>query len=256
MPSSESSAHRELKRLALIWAQANGYPVAACEVSLPNLRFRLDVGAYRPGSIRALRHHPRLNATRAVTIAALGVTAVFECKASRVDLIRDCRSAARLLQRMKVLTERRSTLERLLKIHCPSLRNGDSLWPEYETFAFDQADHRPYQKVVKDLETLSRQLHAQTKMETLIGWRAANLHYLVAEADLIQRHEVPAGWGLLVRREARLELQTRPEWRDVPDSARLAFLHRLAAAGTKATNREAGVDYPAIEAERRGMSPL
>jgi hypothetical protein len=32
----ESAKHRELKRLALIWAQAHGHRAAAAEVSLPN----------------------------------------------------------------------------------------------------------------------------------------------------------------------------------------------------------------------------
>ncbi len=253
MPASESPAHLELKRLALVWAQANGYPVAACEVSLPNLRFRLDVGAYRPGTRRELRRDARLSTSRAVTIAAVGVTAVFECKASRTDLVRDCRSAARLLERMKVLVEKRSNLERMLKVHYPSLRHGDSLWPEYETYAFEQAEHAPYRKVLQELSTLSRQLHGQTKMETLLKWQAANLHYLVVEPDLVAPHEIPVGWGLLVRAADRLELSTLPEWREVGESTRLTFLHRLAAAGTKATNRAAGVDYPAIESERRNL---
>jgi hypothetical protein len=38
----------------------------------------------------------------------------------------------------------------------------------------------------------------------------------------------------------------------VDETTRLTFLHRIAAAGSKATNREAGVDYLAIEGERRG----
>ena len=255
MASSESAAHLELKRLALIWAQANGYPIVACEVSLPNLRFRLDVGAYRPGSRRVVKRDVRQSGNRTVLTAALGVTAVFECKASRPDLVRDCRSAVRLIARMKALTERRLALERLLKIHYPSLRKGDGLWPEYETVAFDQAGHLPYRKVVHELTTLSRQLHSQTKMESLMKWQAANLHYLVVEPGVVQEHEIPVGWGLLVRVGGRLELRVRPELRDVDEPTRLTFLHRLAAANLKAANREAGVDYPAIECERRGMNP-
>ncbi len=256
MPASESPAHLELKRLALIWAQANGYPIVGCEVSLPNLRFRLDVGAYRPGSRRVLKRDARLRTNRSVCEAAPGIAAVFECKASRADLVRDCRSAARLIERMKMLTERRLTLENFLKIHYPSLRQGDGLWPEYETVAFDQAEHAPYRKVVKELATLSRQLHGQTKMESLLKWQAANLHYLVVEPALVEPHEIPAGWGLLVREGQRLELQVRPEWREVGEATRLTFLHRLAAAGSKATNRAAGVDYLAIEGERRGGVPM
>ena len=256
MSASESPAHLELKRLALIWAQANGYPIVACEVSLPNLRFRLDMGAYRPGSRRVSIRDARLNTNRSVAVAALGIAAVFECKASRTDLVRDCRSAARLIERMKVLTERRLKLESLLKIHYPSLRNGDGLWPEYETVAFDRAEHAPYRKVVKELATLSRQLHGQTKMESLMKWQAANLHYLVVEPNVVEAHEIPAGWGMLVREGQRLELRVRPEWREVDEPTRLTFLHRIAAAGSKATNREEGVDYLAIESERRGGVPM
>ena len=78
VPASESPAHLELKRLALIWAQANGYPIVACEVSLPNLRFRLDMGAYRLGSRRVVKRDARLNTNRSVSVAALGIVAVFK----------------------------------------------------------------------------------------------------------------------------------------------------------------------------------
>ena len=68
MSQSETAAHRELKRLALAWAQARGYRVAATEVSLPNYRFRLDVAAYRPervhtpgGGSAVCRRGARLN---------------------------------------------------------------------------------------------------------------------------------------------------------------------------------------------------
>ena len=186
---------------------------------------------------------------------ALGTAAVFECKASRVDLVRDCRSTGRLLERMKVLVARRLTLERLLKIHYPSLRHGDGLWPEYDTYSLEQAEHAPYRKVLKEIGTLSRQLHGETKMESLLKWQAANLHYLVVEPAMVEAHEIPLGWGLLVRAGSRLELLVRPEWREIEVSTRLTFLHRVAAAGTRAANREMHVDSPTIESERRGLAP-
>lgn len=255
MSAGESPAHLELKRLALIWAQANGYPIAAREVSLPNLRFRLDAAAYRPGSVRVLKFDTRRGVHRYFTLPAIGLCTLFECKASRADLVRDCRNSIRLTERMKELTLLRAELECHLKLNCPSLMRGDSLWPEYETAAFEKSDHPPYLKVVKALATLSRQLRSQTKMENLFKWNAANLHYLVVEPGLIADHEIPAGWGLLVRDGQRLDLRIRPEFKELSEESRLAFLHRVAAAGTKATNRESGVNYTAIEAERRGMAP-
>jgi hypothetical protein len=149
----------------------------------------------------------------------------------------------------------RSELERHLKIHCPSLVKGDGLWPEYETAAFERSDHPPYLKILKALATLSRRLHGQMKMENFFKWNAANLHYLVVEPGLVADHEIPIGWGLLVRDGERLVLRVRPELRDIPEETRLGLLHRVAADGAKATSREAGANYAAIEAEHRGMAP-
>src|SRR6218665_1933922 len=105
MPSSESAEHLELKRLSLIWAQANGYPVVGTEVSLPNLRFRLDVAGYRPGSIRLLKFDETHGVNRFIKYPSLGLTAIFECKAKRADLVRDCRRANLLLERIQILNE-------------------------------------------------------------------------------------------------------------------------------------------------------
>ena len=44
----ETAAHLLLKRLALFWAQKQGYHSCAYEVSLPNCRYRADLAAYMP----------------------------------------------------------------------------------------------------------------------------------------------------------------------------------------------------------------
>jgi hypothetical protein len=44
----ETAAHRQLKRLSVLWAQAQGYSACALEVSLPRCRYRADVAAFRP----------------------------------------------------------------------------------------------------------------------------------------------------------------------------------------------------------------
>jgi hypothetical protein len=253
MPGTESATHLALKRLSLIWAQANGYPVAGTEVSLPNLRFRLDAAAYRPGSIRLLKYDESRRANRYVTHPTVGLTTIFECKAHRADLIRDCRISVRLLEKIRILDETRLELESRLRIQSPSLLNGDGLWPEYETAAFERTDDPHYRKTVRALKTLRFQFHGQTKMEKLMKWNAANLHYLVVESGIIADHEVPCGWGLLERNGDRLDVRILPEFKNVPEETRLSFLHRVAAAGTKAANREFGIRYQHIDAERKGM---
>jgi hypothetical protein len=45
---AKQQAHANLKRLAVLWAQAHGYSACAVEVKLPRCRYRADVAAYRP----------------------------------------------------------------------------------------------------------------------------------------------------------------------------------------------------------------
>jgi hypothetical protein len=65
-----------------------------------------------------------------------------------------------------------------------------------------------------------------------MGYKIANLHYLVAEDKLIEPHELPVGWGLLVRRDEKLELVEKPIWQAIGIEEQLVFLQRIAAKKT------------------------
>src|SRR5437773_8351962 len=128
----ETEAHRRLKRLAVLWAQANGYSACAVEVSLPQCRYRADVAAYRS--------QPKQS----------GVTAIFECKQARPDLRRDnCRINA-TRERLRSLSRRRELLERHLRVHYPTLRTGDSLFPEYDSHNFSAIGHQGYSRLLRE----------------------------------------------------------------------------------------------------------
>jgi hypothetical protein len=235
----ESREHLELKRLALLWAQEHGFPIAAAEVTLPSFRFRLDVAAYCPGKAP---HLPSPNdRSTARNRAAIGATVIFECKVSRPDYLRHSRSVAKTLDELERFSVKKLRLEEILRIHFPSIRNGDSLFPEYETLNFERPGYEDYQSVLEEIRRLSFQLHAKTKFDKLTKWRAANLHYVVAEPELFRMHELPAGWGLLLRNGEQLEPVIRPVLHDVDESQRLTLLHRIALAGTRAVNSAAGL---------------
>ena len=236
----ETEAHRDLKRLALLWAQAGGFRIAAAEVSLPNHRVRMDVAAYRPERTREVRRDERLKTSRLVWKPKVGVTAVFECKAFRPDFIRDGRSITRTLERLTVLEERRARAEEELKIHYPSIRNGDSLFQEFETLDFQRPGYERYDKIIREMRQLSARLHENTKFERLAKYAAANLFYVVAEPGLVTAAALPCGWGLLERSGEGLALVAKPHWHDAPEDDRLAFFQRIALAATRAVNREHG----------------
>src|SRR5262245_59142949 len=130
--AGESLAHLQLKSLALSWAQSQGFRIAAPEVSLPNRGARIDVAAYRPARTRKEGWNERLKRRQVVSAATLGTTAIFECKAFKTDYRRDARSITATLNRLAELTKKRVRVEEELRIFYPSIRNGDSLFQEFE----------------------------------------------------------------------------------------------------------------------------
>jgi hypothetical protein len=220
---SETEAHVRLKRLALLWAQANRYTACAAEVGLPQCRYRADVAAYRS----RLREQT--------------VTAIFECKQALPDLRRDNCETATTRERLRSLARRREILEKHLRVHYPTLRTGDSLFAEYDSHDFDAIGHHGYRRLLRETAALQNRLFGGTKFESLVRYRCANLFFLVLPNDLFRNAEAPAGWGVLVEMNGALELAQKPAWHDNLEEARIRLLQRIAIAGTRQFNRVFGI---------------
>ena len=231
----ETETHLRLKRLALLWAQANGYSACAAEVSLPQCRYRADVAGYRPQPGKP------------------GVTAVFECKQALADLRRDNCAGDTTRERLRALSRRREVLEKHLRVHYPTLRTGDSLFPEYDSHDFLSIAHQGYRRVLREFAALQNRLSGGRKFECLAHYRCANLFFLVVPGNLFSESEVPLGWGALVEGNHSLTLVRKPAWHDTSDSARLRFLQRIARAGTRQFNRALGITREEIVAVARSI---
>ena len=227
----ETDKHRELKRLCFNWAAEQGYSCQGFEISLPHCGYRADVAAYKAAlETRTVCFEGR---TLRQSHAALGTTAVFECKQSRNDFLRDACVAKKARERLEQLHGRRVTLERLLRVHCPSAANGDSLFPEYETYNLEAAGHQGYRTVLRGIGHLHNGLLRKNKFEKMIRYGCANLFYLVTEEGIIADCEVPLNCGLLVRDGCSLKMLRKPVWQESTPGARLAILHRIALSGTR-----------------------
>jgi hypothetical protein len=221
----ETEAHSRLKRLALLWAQRQGYAVCALEVTLPRCRYRADLATYRTNG-----KWP-------------SVTAVFECKQALVDLRRDNGCASTAMRRLEKIHQRREILERNLRIHYPALRIQDSLFTEFDSHNFEAIDHRGYRQVLRQTRALQNRLYDCTKFETLIRYRCANLFFLVLPAELFRAPEIPIGWGALVESNDDLVLQSKPIWHETDPENQTRFLERIARTGTRALNRSLNISF-------------
>jgi hypothetical protein len=231
----ETDLHVRLKRLALLWAQANGYSACAAEVSLPQCRYRADVAAFRPQAKQP------------------GVTAIFECKQARADLRRDNCCGDTTRERLRSISRRRQVLEKHLRIHYPTLRTGDSLFPEYDSHDFGAIGHQGYGRVLREFATLQNRLTGGRKFEYLTRYRSANLFFLVLPNELFCESEVPVGWGALVEANDSLVLVRKPIWHDNGADTRLRLLQRIATAGTRQFNRALGITREEIVAAAKSV---
>lgn len=227
MALAETENHLRLKALALVWAQTNGFAIAATEVRVPKSGYRADVAACGRGGA-----------------GGAGRTAVFECKQSRADLLKDAHAEEATRVRLAELAARRRGLEELLAVHRPDLRRGEALWPEYDAWDFSGLEHRAYRGVLDELETVQRRVLRGTKFAKMFRYRCADFLYLVVEENIFAEAEIPAGWGLLVRTGDDLRLARAPADLAAVTAQRLALLESIAAAATRAVNRAAGVVLP------------
>lgn len=230
--SGETERHARLKRLAFLWAQAQGYSACAMEVSLPKCRYRADVAAYR-------------------LARRIESTAIFECKQALCDLRRDnCQSdAAR--QRLETIFQRRQLLERRLRAHYPNLRNGDSLFPEFDLPDFTVLGHRGYARLLRELHALQNRLYDCTKFDKLLRYRCANLYFVVLPEELFRESEIPIDWGALVEDDGTLKLVRKPIWHETTVEHPIRLLHRIAVAGTRVINRKFEITFDEIVAWSR-----
>ena len=202
------------------------------EVSLPKCRYRADVAAHRWQRKQ------------------IGSTAIFECKQALCDLRRDnCHSEA-ALRRLELICERRQILEACLRAHYPTLRNGDSLFPEFDLQNFSAIGHLGYARLLRDMRALQNRLYDCTKFDKLIRYRCANLFFLVLPEELFREPQIPVGWGALVESNGALTLKRKPTWRDTTAEDRIGLLERIAIAGTRVLNRQLEIGWDQVAAGR------
>jgi hypothetical protein len=235
----ETERHRGLKRKTLLWAQARGFALCGVEVRVPRSSFRADVAACAVGG----------------DVLAAGETAVFECKQARADLLRDTADERASLERLREIVARRRDLECMLGLHLPDLRRGESLFAECDAYNLDAIRHDGLRAVRREEARLQAKVFGATKFARLRRYCCANRLYLVVADDVLQPHETPAGWGLLVAVGDELELLRRPERVETATTSRVALMHAIALSNVRRVNAEFAISWDEILEHRSRITP-
>ncbi len=216
--------HKRLARLALEWASAHRLTHCALEVRLPQSGYRADVAAATP---RVLSPH--------------AMTAIFECKVSRSDFLKDAAAEAKLVPLVAELQQRLAALRELIGVHRPDLRLSEELFPQFEAIDLRGTKHDTHDVLVRQLRVAQNKLWEGTKFAKIARWRSANLLYLVCEENIYEHWEVPDGWGLLVRKGDQLTLAHRPCLNAVSIEQRVQLLERIAATASGQVRKKLGI---------------
>ena len=158
---------------------------------------------------------------------------VFECKQARADLLKDAHDDAGTRRKLAALIRRRAELEALITMHRPDLRRGESLFPEYDAWDFGGLEHKAYHGLLAEIATVQGRVLAGTKFSRMLRYCCADFLYLVVEDDIFAEAEIPAGWGLLVRRAEGLELRRKPVVLDAGEEQRRGLLEAIALKATR-----------------------
>ena len=236
MNRGETEGHKNLKRLAFEWARANGLPWVACEVRIPQSPYRADVAALsrKPNQPDA-------------------VAALFECKQCRSDFLKDQADEPATQASARALSERIEALRSLVASHRPDLRRGESLFAEFDSYDLGGLRHDTLHGLERELELLQKKLLTSVKFSRLHTYHAADFLYLVTEPDILSPHEVPNGWGWLVRQGDTLHLAKLPTRHVTTVEQRITWLESFARTATAVSGRLLGSPSPfqRKETERR-----
>jgi hypothetical protein len=188
--------------MALAFLRGLGCEAVATEVRCPISRFRVDVAGYLDTLPPSEDGYQRGRGRRRCEPR----TVLIECKRSREDFLRDGREADRLVAARDELDRiRRHIEEGRIKACEPHLRrSGTSLFPELEEWDFSASRLRGYRHLLRRMRRLEQKIHGETKFFMIARYRLADRLYLAAPRGMIQRRELPSGWGLLECSRRRL----------------------------------------------------
>lgn len=217
--------HERLQKCAFRWALQQGFKVAALDVPFSRMGGRLDVAACKFEPVRRRRG---INVLRAASVM------VFECKADREDFLRDARSEEETRRELESLQRRRAQWEAVLRRDFPTLREGETLFPEYDVYRFEEVGGAQYGDLLREIGELSQRLYVRSKFAKLAQRKPGNLQYVVADSGVVRPEELPSGWGLLEPQVGGAQVVVKAVWQDVPDANRWLVAMNVAEAATRA----------------------
>lgn len=117
---------------------------------------------------------------------------------NRSDCLPACSNYAELALQLAELEEQKWAMEELIKVNEPELKiSGDLFADELEVYDYKCSKIHPYLPLIKQIERTKQAMYKGSKMELIRQANTVDRLYLAVPENLIQKHELAPGWGLI-----------------------------------------------------------
>ena len=161
-------------------------------------------------------------------------TMIVEVRRNREQCWPDCSRQEELLPMLREKKDEKASIEAMLRKTEPELKEGDTLFPEFESWNYKQTKNRTYHKCLKQLEEIEHALYKGSRFEQIRRAHVADYLYLAVPAGTVSPNEMADGWGLVnIKPDMSIELVKEADRWDCPDRNKLHLIQHIAAACRK-----------------------
>lgn len=117
---------------------------------------------------------------------------------NRSDCLPACSNYNELALQLAELEEQKLAMEELIKVNEPELKISSDLFAdELEVYEYKDSQIYPYLPLIKQIERTRQAMYKGSKMELIRQSNTVDRLYLAVPENLIQKHELAPGWGLI-----------------------------------------------------------
>jgi len=163
-----------------------------------------------------------------------GKTLIIEIRLDRDQCWPDCSGKEELLASLRELKSRKEELESRIREREPGLRDGDTLFEEFQSWNYLGTTDPEYHKCLRAIEKNEYALYRGSRFEQIRRALLAEYTYLAVPEHTVSPEEIAHGWGLLYI-SRQMEVFTVKEairW-ECPLENKLHLIHNIAAANLK-----------------------
>ena len=252
LKTTRELSRRDMKRAILAWLIPQKPSGMGLNVPTKVSKYRADIAAFWSSPAKK-------------RLMAPDKTVIVEIRRNREQCWPDCSRQEELLPLLREKKNEKASMEAMLRETEPDLKDGDTLFPEFENWNYKLTKNRAYHKCLRQLEEIEHALYKGSRFEQIRRAYVADYLYLAVPTGTVAPEELADGWGLInINPDMTAELVKKAEKWDCTERNKLHLIQHIAAACQKSllfslgmnTRKNGQVSFLPIPKRRRARKSI